>query len=61
MRPYFKARSGSGCRLFLVLDSVVRAIDFDNTEVYRKLTDDPDFKSWLTERRFNMDYDKRAA
>jgi type I restriction enzyme, R subunit len=33
---------------------------FDHEEVYRKFTDDPDFKAWLSETLFNMDYDKRS-
>jgi len=34
---------------------------FDHTEAYRKFTDDSDFKAWLSETLFNMDYDKRSA
>lgn len=34
---------------------------FDHTEAYRKFTDDSDFKAWLSDTLFNMDYDKGAA
>ncbi|MFM6454044.1 MAG: type I restriction endonuclease subunit R, partial [Planktothrix sp.] len=34
---------------------------FDHTEAYRKFTDDPDFKAWLSETLFKMDYDKGVA
>jgi len=34
---------------------------FDHTEAYRKFTEDPDFKAWLSDTLFNMDYDKKAA
>ncbi|MFM6204126.1 type I restriction endonuclease subunit R, partial [Planktothrix sp.] len=34
---------------------------FNHTEAYRKFTDDPDFKAWLSETLFKMDYDKGVA
>jgi len=34
---------------------------FDHTEAYRKFTNDPDFKAWLSETLFKMDYDKKTA
>jgi type I restriction enzyme R subunit len=34
---------------------------FDHAEAYRKFTNDPDFKAWLSETLFNMDYDKKTA
>ncbi|WP_333341564.1 type I restriction endonuclease [Microcoleus sp. T3B2] len=34
---------------------------FDHTEAYRKFTDEPDFKAWLSDTLFKMDYDKKAA
>jgi type I restriction enzyme R subunit len=34
---------------------------FDHTEAYRKFTEDPDFKAWLSDTLFNMDYDKKTA
>jgi type I restriction enzyme R subunit len=32
-----------------------------HTELYRKFTDDPDFKQWLCETLFRMDYDRAQA
>lgn len=34
---------------------------FNHTEAYRKFTNDPDFKAWLSETLFKMDYDKGVA
>ncbi|HEY9862635.1 MAG TPA: hypothetical protein V6D21_00490, partial [Candidatus Obscuribacterales bacterium] len=34
---------------------------FDHKEAYRKFTNDPDFKAWLSETLFKMDYDKKTA
>jgi len=34
---------------------------FDQTELYRKFTDDPEFKKWLVDRLFAMDYRQAAA
>jgi hypothetical protein len=33
---------------------------FDHTEVYRKFTDDPEFRTWLIDRLFQQDYDRAA-
>jgi type I restriction enzyme R subunit len=33
-------------------------IIFDHTELYRKFTDDPEFKKWLCDILFDMDYNK---
>ncbi len=32
-------------------------IIFDHTELYKKFTDDPDFKRWLCNTLFELDYD----
>ncbi|MEP6519024.1 hypothetical protein [Microcoleus vaginatus] len=34
---------------------------FDHKDVYRKFTEYPDFKAWLSDTLFNMDYDKKTA
>ena len=34
---------------------------FDHTEVYRKFTDNPEFKAWLANTLFDNDYDQVAA
>ena len=36
-------------------------IIFDQTEAYRKFTDDPDFKKWLCDTLFRMDYERVAG
>ena len=35
-------------------------IIFDQTELYRKFTDDPEFKKWLCDTLFRIDYDDAA-
>ncbi len=34
---------------------------FDFTDVYRRYTDDPEFKKWLVDTLFKMDYDRRPT
>lgn len=43
------------------VENKFQEIIFDQTELYRKFTDDPEFKKWLCETLFKMDYDKGAA
>jgi type I restriction enzyme R subunit len=43
------------------VENKFQEIIFDQTELYRKFTDDPEFKKWLCETLFKMDYDKDAA
>jgi type I restriction enzyme R subunit len=33
-------------------------IIFDHTELYKRFTDDPEFKKWLCDTLFNLDYDR---
>jgi type I restriction enzyme R subunit len=43
-----------------VVDKFQESI-FEHTEAYRKFTDDPDFKKWLCDTLFRMDYERGSG